>query len=201
VKSDNLSDARHRSKTGRTYFSKRCRRFDGELSPRELTFSCYKHYPFLERDRTRTWFIEALQAARQKWAVDLWSWVVMPEHVHLIVKPREVGVKIGLFQGVIKEQVARQAIKWLEKNSPEWLPRITVPEGTRVRRRFWQPGGGYDRDIDSIETLQRMMDYIHLNPVRRGLVEKTIDWEWSSARWYEGIRPVVIEMDQNLPIF
>jgi putative transposase len=188
-------------KTGRPYFSKRRRRFDGELSPRELTFSCYKHFPFLDRNRTRAWFVEALQSARQLWPVDLWSWVIMPEHVHLIVSPREVGVAIGTFQGAIKEQVARQAIKWLEENSPEWLPRITVNEGPRVRRRFWQPGGGYDRNIDSTDTLQRMIDYIHLNPVRRRLVKKATDWEWSSARWYAGIRPALIEIDQSLPVF
>src|SRR5215475_8562980 len=100
-------------KTGRAYVSKRRRRFDGELLPRELTFSCYKHYPFLERERTRTWFVEALQAARHEWPVDVWSWVIMPEHVHLIVNPREVGTIIGAFQGAIKEAVARQAIRWL----------------------------------------------------------------------------------------
>jgi putative transposase len=31
------------------------------------------------------------------------------------------------------------------------------------------------------------IDYIHRNPVRRGLVERAIDWQWSSARWYEGL--------------
>jgi hypothetical protein len=40
-----------------------------------------------------------------------------------------------------------------------------------------------------------MIDYLHTNPVRRGLVAKAEDWEWSSARWYAGMRPVKIEMD------
>jgi len=186
-------------KTGREYFSKRRCRFDGEHTARELTFSCYRGYQFLARDRTRAWFMEALQNGREKWPVDLWAWVIMPEHVHLIVMPREAGVPVGSFQGMIKEQVARQAIRWLEQNAPQWISRITVREGSRQRRRFWQPGGGYDRNIDSLETLQSMIDYFHLNPVRRGLVERAIDWQWSSARWYGGIRPVPIEMDATLP--
>jgi hypothetical protein len=41
---------------------------------------------------------------------------------------------------------------------------------------------------------------IHHNPVRRGLCKRAIDWEWSSARWYAGIRPVPIEMDATLPM-
>ena len=40
-----------------------------------------------------------------------------------------------------------------------------------------------------------MIEYIHANPVRRGLVAQPEDWEWSNARWYAGIRPVLIEMD------
>ena len=138
--------------SGHTYFSKRRRRFDGDMAPRELTFSCYKGFQFLARDRTRIWFIEALEKARREWSVDLWAWVLMPEHVHLLVAPREPGVAIGEFQGIIKEQVARKAIRWLEENVPEWIPRITVREGSRTRRRFWQPGGGFDRNVEKIET-------------------------------------------------
>jgi putative transposase len=187
--------------TGKAYVRKRRRRFDDDRSPRELTFSCFHGYQFLSRDRTRMWFVEALQETRQEWPIDLWAWVLMPEHVHLLVAPREVGVEVGRFAGGIKEQVARKAIAWLEENAPEWIPTITVQEGKRTRRRFWQPGGGYDRNVDNLKTLLAIIDYIHANPVRRGLVERPEDWEYSSARWYAGIRPVLIEMDPTLPTF
>jgi hypothetical protein len=75
-----------------------------------------------------------------------------------------------------------------------------VHEGSRVRHRFWQPGGGYDRNITSIAALRAMIDYIHANPVRRGLVAKPEDWEWSSACWYAGARPVKIEMNDAVLI-
>ena len=52
-----------------------------------------------------------------------------------------------------------------------------------------------DRNITSTETLRAMIEYIHANPVRRGLVARAEDWEWSSARWFAGIRPVKVEMD------
>lgn len=171
-------------KTGQQFAKKSRRRFDNENTPHELTFSCYHGYKFLARDRARRWFVESLEDARKRWSVDLWAWVVMPEHVHVIVVPRDSLTSMGQFQGFIKERVARQAIHWLEQHSPEWLQRITVQEGSRVRRRFWQPGGAYDRNIDSVDTLQRMIEYVHLNPVRRGLVESAIDWRWSSAQWY-----------------
>jgi putative transposase len=188
-------------KTGRQYVSKRRRRPTGDRCPHELTFSCFKRYRFLDRDRTRDWFVEELQNARQKWPIDVWAYVIMPEHVHLLVAPRRRNKDVTGFAGGMKQTVSRRAVKWLQENSPEWIPRITVIEGGRQVRRFWQPGGGYDRSVEQLRTLKSMIDYIHANPVRRGLVERPEDWKWSSAQWYAGRRPVLIEMDATLPTF
>ena len=187
-------------KTGKSFVQKRRRRYDEPGQARELTFSCYRGYQFLSRDRTRQWFIDALDAARKKWPFDLWAYVIMPEHVHLLVYPREPGLMVGRIAGEIKENVARKAIDFMTEHAPEWLRRITVREGERVRRRFWQPGGGYDRNAIELATVHRMIEYIHGNPVRRRLVVRPEDWEWSSARWYAGMRPVAIEMDRTIPM-
>lgn len=186
--------------TGRMVYRKRRRRFDEGRSPRELTFSCYRGFRLLDRDRTRQWFVDALEQARRERPIDVWAYVIMPEHVHLLVAPREKEVDVGAFQGRVKSRVAHRAIAWLETNAMQWLAKLTVREGRCVRRRFWQPGGGYDRNVLEWETLAKMIDYIHANPVRRGLVQRAIDWEWSSARWFAGIRPVPIEMDATLPM-
>ncbi|MBA3316423.1 MAG: transposase [Planctomycetaceae bacterium] len=185
--------------TGKTFFSKRRLRFDDGMAPRELTFSCYHRYCFLDHDRTRHWMIEALEEARAAWPIWLWAYVIMPEHVHLLVAPREPGVEVGRFAGFVKQKVARRAINWLEQHAPEWLPRITVREGARLRRRFWQPGGGYDRNVHEVSTLFAMIEHIHANPVRRGLCERAVDWHWSSARWYDGETVIPIAMDRTLP--
>jgi putative transposase len=73
-----------------------------------------------------------------------------------------------------------------------------VREGSRLRHRFWQPGDGYDRNITSSEVMRAVIDYFHANPVRRGLVARAEDWEWSSARWYAGLRPVKLQMAQSV---
>lgn len=185
--------------TGDSFFRKRRRRHDEAGQAREPTFSCYRRDPFLGRDRTRRWFLEALEEARRRWPVDLWAYVIMPDHVHLLVCLREAGPVVSGFLRDVKEPVARDAIEYLKVQSPGWLPRLTVAEGGRVRHRFWQPGGGYDRNIVETSTLLKTIDYIHANPVCRGQVVRPADWEWSSARWFEGIRPVPIEMDRTLP--
>ena len=184
--------------TGKGYVEKRRVRFNEPGQPRELTFSCYRHYAFLGRDRTREWFCEALDKARRKLAYHLWAYVVMPEHVHVLVYPGDAPEQMSAFLRAVKEPVARKAIRHFKDHASAWLARVTVSEGRRLRHRFWQPGGGYDRNITSDEALRAMIDYIHANPVRRGLVARAEDWEWSSARWYAGLRPVKLEMDDSV---
>ena len=65
---------------------------------------------------------------------------------------------------------------------------MTVREGRRVRHRMWQPGGGYDRNLFETKAIYLEIDYLHANPVRRGLCVRPEDWLWSSAADYAGIR-------------
>jgi len=112
----------------------------------------------------------------------------MPEHVHLLVFPNHVSYDISTFTRAIKQPVSRRAMRYLEKHDPQWLPKLTRTRGKRTERLFRQSGGGYDRNIVEPNALHATVDYIHENPVRRGLVDKAIDWSWSSARYYVGFR-------------
>jgi putative transposase len=184
--------------TGEVIVRKTRERFNHAGDARELTFSCFHGYPFLLRDRTRKWFRDSLEKARAEWHIDVWAYVIMPEHVHLIVWPRNGEHSVTRFLQTLKSEVGRRGIAYLAKHAPSWLPRLTVTEGNRKRRRFWQPGGGYDRNVIEPATLLSMIDYIHANPIRRSLVRRAEDWEWSSARWFLGIRPVPIWMDSSV---
>src|SRR5437899_5622685 len=110
----------------------------------------------------------------------------MTEHLHLLVHPNQPVYQIAAILKAIKEPVGRKAIRHLVELAPEWLPRVTRRRGKRTERLFWQSGGGYDRNVVEPKTVQFMIDYLHLNPVRRGLVARPVDWKWSSARFYEG---------------
>jgi putative transposase len=59
--------------------------------------------------------------------------------------------------------------------------------------------GGYDRNINDPRTLLYMIEYLHHNPVRRGLVKRATAWPWSSARFYAGWSGVLLHMD-SLPV-
>jgi len=161
----------------------------------ELTFSCYRRFPFLSEDRCRNWFGRAISEAALAHDFAIWAYVVMPEHVHLILWPRKADYDMSAILKSIKEPVGRRGIAWLAKHAPDCLPRITRTRGKRVERLFWQSGGGYDRNIDNYETLELMIDYIHANPVRRNLVAHPCDWLWSSAKWHLRREPGPIPID------
>jgi putative transposase len=152
----------------------------------ELTFSCFRGYAFLKVERTCQWLADSINEARAELDFELWAYVFMPEHVHLLIFPKRSKYDVPAILQAIKEPVGRKAIKYLRANAAPWLPRITVKRGDRVERRFWQAGGGYDRNVVEPTTVPAMIEYIHANPVRRGLVNQPADWKWSSAGWYEG---------------
>jgi putative transposase len=161
-----------------------------------LTFSCYRGFKFLTAERTCQWLADSIEEARAKFDFALWAYVFMPEHLHLIVWPRQSVYEIAHIRHAIKSPVARKAIRYLEQESPEWLPRITRKRGTKNERLFWQSGGGYDRNIDQPETLMIEIDYVHMNPVRKGLIDRADGWKWSSAAWYLGMGTSVLVPDK-----
>jgi putative transposase len=159
-----------------------------------LTFSCYQRFPFLKAERTCQWLADAIAAARVKHTFDLWAFVFMPEHVHLIVCPRQPDYEMRKVMAGIKLPVARRALRFLQEARSPWLDKITRQRGQHTERLFWQYGGGYDRNITNGKTLLKMIDYLHNNPVRRGLVDQAVNWKWSSAAGFEGgISPIILD--------
>ncbi len=95
----------------------------------ELTFSCYRRFPFLKTDRTCQWLSECIEEARQAHSFSLWAYVFLPDHVHLLIFPEEEAADMGQILKAIKAPVARKGIAYLAKNAPDWLPRITRRRG------------------------------------------------------------------------
>jgi len=180
-------------KTG-TEHRKRLSRYDLPWYAHELTFSCYHERPFLSKERVRIWLAEAVRMGLEKHSMDLWAYVFMPEHVHLLVWPRNERYSISRFLETVKKSVAGRAIRYLRMEDPAGLKYLAT--GFRSSPYcFWQRGGGYDRNMVSRQILVDSVNYIHDNPVRRKLVKSPTEWEWSSAgQWLkneEGRIPIV----------
>ena len=125
----------------------------------------------------------------------------MPEHAHLLIWPTKLEYDISAILNSLKQSVAKRALVYVRREAPSFLARLEdrQPNGD-LHYRFWQRGGGYDRNIVEPKTAYQQIDYMHLNPVRRGLCEKPEDWYWSSAADYAGVRVGPLRLDrESLP--
>ena len=128
-----------------------------------VTFSCYRRQPFFGEAETRNLFETSLEAVRRKYRFTIDSYIVMPEHVHLLVsEPPDVTLSVAL--QALKISVSRRSLP-----RPFW------------QRRF------YDFNVFTDKKRLEKRRYIHRNPVLRGLVKHPRDWAWSSYRhWATG---------------
>jgi putative transposase len=126
-----------------------------------LTWSCHHRRPLLSTIANMELFEDALERVRIRYLFAVAGYVVMPEHVHLLVnEPRHALLSKAI-----------QAVK------------LSVAMRSR-ERPFWQ-AHYYDFNISSHEKFLEKLRYIHRNPVKRGLVTNPEGWPWSSFRHYQ----------------
>jgi putative transposase len=147
-------------------------RFHGTRGLHFITFSCYYCLPLLGAPRARGIFVHTLENVRRWYGLFITGYVVMPEHVHLLVGEPERG-KLSLAIQMLKQNTARE---------------IGVPD---EYPRFWQHRY-YDFNVWTEAKRVEKLRYLHRNPVARGLVQRPEDWLWSSFRhWATGEESVV----------
>ncbi len=109
----------------------------------------------------------------------------MPEHVHLLVLPQDKSARVSRLLARAKQPTSKAIQAMLSQHNSPLIEKLTVEERPGKHCfRFWQEGAGYDRNLFSATAIQASIDYIHLNPVLRGLCETSTDWKWSSARFH-----------------
>ena len=169
-----------------------------------LTFSCWKRRPFLTDRHTCSEFTKALDKARRVEQFDIWAYVLMPEHVHLLIRPRSESDAMADILRRIKEAFSRDILHDWRRCRPRQLIECADTRCNPVRYRFWQPGGGFDRNLWSHGIIRNAVTYIEANPIRRGLVGDSLDWERSSARSRNGRPDVPLVIDpiswESMPI-
>ena len=166
-------------------------RIEDPSHARYLTCSCYRRLALFGNDRIKDAFAQRLAFVRIEMSFELYAWVLMPDHFHLLMRPGPAGDVTRVLRR-LKARFARLVLgRWTELDAPI-LARLRDADD---RLRFWQPGGGYDRNITSADELHEKIGYIHANPVRRGLAARPVDWRWSSARWHEQRCSETVPMD------
>ena len=152
---------------------------------RELTFSCYRRMPLLTNDTWREMLSRSIDRAGQGHQWPLTAFVFMPEHVHLLWYPLANASGMEHLLKAIKRPYSYRIKQLLIQHRSPLVNRLTIRQRPGVKTfRYWQEGPGYDRNLDNEESVLAAIQYIHENPIRRGLCRNVLDWKWSSARWY-----------------
>jgi len=143
-----------------------------------ITFSCYRRLPLLGTARARNKFVQVLGDVRDRFEFRLIGYVVMPEHVHLLISEPVRGTPSTVLQK-LKQDVSR---KLRAAKPDDRLPQFW-------ERRF------YDFNVWSAKKRVEKLRYMHMNPVKRGLVDHPEDWPWSSEGFYAGRGEGLIRID------
>ena len=169
------------------------RRFYGRGDLHFITFSCYRRRPFLGTTRARQCFVKMLDQVRARHCFQLIGYVVMPEHVHLLISEHGKGNPSKVLQ-VLKQKVSRALRRRRPRKSSEGqLPLPFAPLRCDAPA-FWQRRF-YDFNVWSSKKVKEKLEYMHRNPVQRKLVLHPKDWPWSSWSHYEKGEVGLIRMD------
>jgi putative transposase len=144
-----------------------------------ITCSCYRRLPFLRTARSRDCFLSILEQTRARYRFVVVGYVVMPEHIRLLITEPEVGTPSTVMQ-VLKQRTARAM---LPKKKRTDLRQHRLFEDAILHKPFWQ-ARFYDFNVWTAKKRVEKLRYMHRNPVKRGLVESAEQWRWSSYRFY-----------------
>ena len=128
------------------------------------------------RPQARDVFVKELGKVRDEMGFHLLGYVVMPEHIHLLISEPERGTPSTVMQ-VVKQRFARRVLR-RKKRSGGQCELWPGQEEHVWQRRF------YDFNVWSAYKRIEKLRYMHRNPVKRGLVLEPEQWEWSSFRSY-----------------
>ena len=125
-----------------------------------VTFSCFRKRQILGSGAARDGLLWVLEEAREKYRFAVHGFVVMPDHVHLLLSEPEMR-PVSVVMQVVKQRFSRM----------------------RTEECVWE-ARYYDFNVYTQEKRVEKLRYMHRNPVKRGLVERPEDWVWSSFRFY-----------------
>lgn len=155
------------------------KRFQKAESLHFITFRCFRRLPLLEAPGARETVETILEQTRARHGARIYAYVLMSEHVHLLVNepPRMV---LAQFLKAVKQMTSRTL---------------------RGRReKFWQERY-YDSNVHGEQDRTKVIRYIHRNPVVRGLVAKPEEWAWSSFRHYASGVKGTVEIESQWTAF
>ena len=175
--------------------ARRLHRYYGAGYSHFITTSCYRRLPLLASPRSRDLFLRVLESVRRRYRFVVGGYVVMPEHVHLLISEPWRGDP-SVVMKALKQGFARRLLAHLRRKANS--KQLSLWDAPLERGRLWQHRF-YDFVVFSERKRVEKLRYMHRNPVKRGLVLEPQQWLWSSFRHYayDEPGPVVVNEPQK----
>jgi putative transposase len=161
-----------------------------------ITAVTFQRVPIFLNDIACGLFIETLAEIRSIHPLKLVGYVIMPDHVHLIINPKIAEISVILRK--VKGKSARKILDWLIENGHDKSLNKLRLDVKHREYAVWQKDSS-SIDLFSPRFLRQKLNYIHMNPVRADLCEAPQDWRWSSYSAYfpKAAIEVPIQIDIN----
>ena len=156
-----------------------------------ITFTCYRRFPLLRSVRARNIFVQLLGEVRDRYGFSLVGYVIMPEHIHLLIGEPAKGTPSTVIQ-VLKQRVSRRLRR--KRRAATRQLNLTFASAGDSLPRFWQRRF-YDFNVWSLKKRVEKLHYMHMNPLKRKLVDHPKDWPWSSFSFYANPEHGLIRVD------
>jgi putative transposase len=174
--------------------SRKPQRYYGAGQLHFITTSCYRRLPLLGNPQYRDLLLEVIEQVRRRYHFVVLGYVIMPEHIHLLLGEPERGdpskVMQAIKQGFARRILGGQRVDHDLLRGELW--RAALEKGHIWQARF------YDFVVFTEKKRVEKLRYMHRNPVKRGLVSKPQQWNWSSYRHYaDGERGIVMVNEQQ----
>lgn len=179
------------------------KRYDIEGHVHFVTTTSYNHTQVFVNDSRNMAIIDAIKFYRNKYNSHLFGYTIMPDHLHLLMRLRN-QTKISDVMRDIKHAIAFKVLGLLKAENSSLLSQLSLERlGKRGHRySLWQRRF-YDFNLYLPEKLKEKLDYIHMNPVRKGLISSPSDWKYSSFRNYyleDNSILIIDRLDALIPI-
>jgi putative transposase len=165
-----------------------------------LTAVCKDRLPVFRKDEIKDLTCEALHEARTSGRFALFAYVIMIDHIHAITDgARKASDTLRFIKGIISHRLIEHL---KERGHQSSLEKLKHQERERqYKYSLWEQESNVLL-LTSETFFMQKINYIHLNPVRAGLVERATDYRWSSARlWARCARedePLIVDMDKMI---
>jgi putative transposase len=151
-----------------------------------LTCTIVGWLPVFTRQDTVQFIYDSWRFLQDNGRLTIYGYVILENHLHLVASSPAISKEIGDF----KSFTARKIVDYLEAHNVrtllKWLRFLKARHKHDREYQVWQEGS-HPEQIKDEEMMRQKLEYIHMNPVKRGYVDEPTHWRHSSARNYAGL--------------